>query len=289
MSSRSVTKRSSDASWSSSARDVMIADERGVSRMAVAVERYRFTVDQYHQMAEVGIFSPECRVELIDGEIFEMAPVGPWHSGVVNRLTHRFVTALGDRVVVHVQNPVGLDPRSEPQPDVMLLRPRADFYGAAHPGPEHALLLVEVADTSLAHDRGRKLPLYARAGVAAFWVGLVSLAIGAPMAWLTARTDLPGRRLIRGLIMASFVTPPFLGAFAWVMLAGPNAGLLNKLYRALTGAEDSLVNVFSMPGLIFVVAIYTFPYVFIMIANTLELIASELEDAASILGAGRLR
>src|SRR5881398_1078076 len=125
--------------------------------------------------------------------------------------------------------------------------------------------------------------------VLAFWVGLVSLAIGAPMAWLTARTDLPGRRLIRGLIMASFVTPPFLGAFAWVMLAGPNAGLLNKLYRALTGAEDPLVNVFSMPGLIFVVAIYTFPYVFIMIANTLELIASELEDAASILGAGRLR
>src|SRR6058998_29967 len=125
--------------------------------------------------------------------------------------------------------------------------------------------------------------------VLAFWVGLASLAIGAPMAWLTARTDLPGRRLIRGLIMASFVTPPFLGAFAWVMLAGPNAGLLNKLYRALTGAEDPLVNVFSMPGLIFVVAIYTFPYVFIMIANTLELIASELEDAASILGAGRLR
>src|SRR3989449_2671253 len=125
--------------------------------------------------------------------------------------------------------------------------------------------------------------------VLAFWVGLVSLAIGAPMAWLTARTDLPGRRLIRGLIMASFVTPPFLGAFAWVMLAGPNAGLLNKLYRALTGAEDPLVNVFSMPGLIFVVAIYTFPYVFIMIANTLELIASDLEDAASILGAGRVR
>src|SRR5213592_471481 len=125
--------------------------------------------------------------------------------------------------------------------------------------------------------------------VLAFWVGLVSLAIGAPMAWLTARTDLPGRRLICGLIMASFVTPPFLGAFAWVMLAGPNAGLLNKLYRALTAAQEPLVNVFTMPGLIFVVAIYTFPYVFIMIANTLELIASDLEDAASILGASRVR
>ncbi len=125
--------------------------------------------------------------------------------------------------------------------------------------------------------------------ILAFWVGLASLAIGVPMAWLSARTDLPGKRLIRGLMMASFVTPPFLGAFAWVMLAGPNAGFLNKLYRSLSGAEDPLVNIFSMPGLIFVVAIYTFPYVFIMIANTLDLIASDLEEAASILGAGRLQ
>ncbi len=125
--------------------------------------------------------------------------------------------------------------------------------------------------------------------VLAFWVGLASLAIGAPMAWLSARTDLPGKRLIKSLIMASFVTPPFLGAFAWVMLAGPNAGLLNKLYRSATGAEEPLVNIFSMPGLIFVVSLYTLPYVFIMIANTLELIASDLEEAASMLGAGRLQ
>lgn len=124
--------------------------------------------------------------------------------------------------------------------------------------------------------------------VMAFWVGLASLAVGAPLAWLTARTDLPGQSLIRGLIMASFVTPPFLGAFAWVMLAGPNAGLLNKIYRSVTGGEDPLFNIFSMPGLVFVVTIYTFPYVYIMIVNTLGLIASDLEEAASILGAGRL-
>lgn len=124
--------------------------------------------------------------------------------------------------------------------------------------------------------------------VLAFWVGLASIAIGAPLAWLTARTDVPGKVLIRGLVMASFVTPPFLGAFAWVMLAGPNAGLLNKLWRSLTGAEDALVNIFSMPGLVFVVTIYTFPYVYIMLANTLALIASDLEEAAAILGAGRL-
>jgi iron(III) transport system permease protein len=125
--------------------------------------------------------------------------------------------------------------------------------------------------------------------VLAFWVGLASLTIGIPMAWLSARTDLPGKRVIRALMMASFVTPPFLGAFAWVMLAGPNAGILNKLYRSLTGSEEPLVNIFSMSGLIFVVAIYTFPYVFIMVANTLDLIASDLEEAAAILGAGRIQ
>jgi iron(III) transport system permease protein len=124
--------------------------------------------------------------------------------------------------------------------------------------------------------------------VMAFWVGVVSVAVGAPVAWLTARTDVPGRALIRALVMASFVTPPFLGAVAWVMLAGPNAGALNRAWRSVTGSSSALVNIFSMPGLVFVVAIYTFPYVYVMIANTLELIASDLEEAAAILGAGRL-
>jgi iron(III) transport system permease protein len=124
--------------------------------------------------------------------------------------------------------------------------------------------------------------------VMAFWAGIVSVAIGAPLAWLTARTDLPGRRLLRALVMASFVTPPFLGAVAWVMLAGPNAGALNKLWRSLTGAEAAAVNIFTMTGLVFVVAMYTFPYVYVMIGNTLELIASDVEDAAAMLGAGRL-
>jgi iron(III) transport system permease protein len=155
---------------------------------------------------------------------------------------------------------------------------------------------------SVSSERGVTLAHYARVFadpqlqkalwntvVLAFWSGLVSVAIGAPMAWLSARTDLPASRAIRSLIMASFVTPPFLGAFAWVMLAGPNAGYLNKLYRSITGSEGPLLNIFTMPGLIFVVAIYTFPYVYIMIANTLGLIASDLEEAASIHGANRAR
>jgi iron(III) transport system permease protein len=123
--------------------------------------------------------------------------------------------------------------------------------------------------------------------VLAFWTGLASVAVGAPLAWLTARTDVPARKLIRALVMASFVTPPFLGAFAWVMLAGPNAGLVNGVWRQLTGSADPLVNIFTMTGLVFVVTMYTFPYVYIMLANTLALIASDLEDAAAIHGAGR--
>ena len=113
------------------------------------------------------------------------------------------------------------------------------------------------------------------------------MIIGALLAWLVTRTDLPWKKPIRALVMASFVTPPFLGAFAWTLLAGPNAGSLNKLYRSVTGSEDALFNIFSMSGLIFVMALYSFPYVFSMIANVCELISSDLEDAAEILGANK--
>ena len=115
------------------------------------------------------------------------------------------------------------------------------------------------------------------------------MIIGALLAWLVTRTDLPWKKPIRALVMASFVTPPFLGAFAWTLLAGPNAGSLNKLYRAVTGSEEALFNIFTMPGLIFVMALYSFPFVFSMIANVCELISSDLEDAAEILGANKWR
>jgi iron(III) transport system permease protein len=112
--------------------------------------------------------------------------------------------------------------------------------------------------------------------------------IAAPMGWLVARTDLPLTRTIRALVTASFATPPFLGAVAWEILAAPNSGLLNQLYRTVTGApqDEYLLNIYSLPGLIFVIACYTFPYVFVLIANALDRIPGDLEDASSILGAG---
>ena len=112
--------------------------------------------------------------------------------------------------------------------------------------------------------------------------------VAAPMGWLVARTDMPMTGLIRALVTASFVTPPFLGAIAWEILAAPNSGLLNQLYRFLTGApqDEYLLNIYSLPGLIFVISCYTFPYVFVLIANALDRIPSDLEDASAVLGGG---
>jgi iron(III) transport system permease protein len=117
-------------------------------------------------------------------------------------------------------------------------------------------------------------------------VGVVCCLVAAPIAWLVARTDMPMRGTVRTLIMASFVTPPFLGAIAWELLAAPNSGLLNKLYRHITGAsaDEALFNIYSLGGLIFVICCYTFPYVFVLVANALDRIPGELEDASSMLG-----
>ncbi|HEY5380037.1 MAG TPA: iron ABC transporter permease [Pseudolabrys sp.] len=113
--------------------------------------------------------------------------------------------------------------------------------------------------------------------------------VAAPMGWLVARTDLPFSGVIRALVTASFVTPPFLGAIAWELLAAPNSGLLNKIFRAVTGAEQDvhLFNIYTLPGIIFVISCYTFPYVFVLVANSLDRTPGELEDASSILGGGR--
>jgi iron(III) transport system permease protein len=112
--------------------------------------------------------------------------------------------------------------------------------------------------------------------------------VAAPISWLVSRTDMPGRQTIRALVTASFVTPPFLGAVAWELMAAPNSGLLNQLYRAVTDADSDahLFNIYSLTGIIFVISCYTFPFVFVLVANALDTMPGELEDASAILGGG---
>lgn len=135
-----------------------------------APARHRISVDAFHRMGEVGILGGADRVELIDGQIIDMSPIGALHAAIVARLASYFSQRLGGVVVVWCQNPVRLDDASEPEPDIAILRPRADFYMTAHPGPTDVLQVIEVADTSLAYDLGTKVPLYARHGIPEAWV-----------------------------------------------------------------------------------------------------------------------
>ena len=138
--------------------------------MGMPLARHRFTVDQYHRMGEAGVFHEDDRVELIDGQIVEMTPIGAPHAACVDRLTRAFSRRVGDLAIVRVQSPVVLGPRAEPQPDLALLRPPIERYARAHPEPADVLLVVEVADTSPEYDRSVKIPLYARAGIPEAWL-----------------------------------------------------------------------------------------------------------------------
>jgi len=132
--------------------------------------RHRLTVADYYRMGEAGVFAPNARVELIEGEVIDMAPIGTRHGSAVKRLNAMLAAAVGSRAVVSVQDPLRLGDLSEPEPDLMLLKPRADFYADAHPTAADVLLLIEVADTSARYDREIKLPLYARHGVPEVWI-----------------------------------------------------------------------------------------------------------------------
>jgi Uma2 family endonuclease len=126
-------------------------------------------VADYYRMAEVGILRPDERVELIDGEIIDMPPVGSVHAGTVDQMAKILGDALGNQAIVRVQNPISLDDHSEPEPDIALLRRREDFYKSSHPTPDDILLVVEIAD-SLLFDRNIKVPLYARHGIVEVWL-----------------------------------------------------------------------------------------------------------------------
>ena len=138
--------------------------------MATQVIRRRFTANEYNLMAQAGILHEDDRVELLEGEIVEMAAIGSRHAACVKRLNRILSEGLGGRAIVGVQDPVRLGEHSEPQPDLTLLRPRPDFYSDSHPESSDVMLLVEVADTSEGYDREVKMPLYARYGIPEVWL-----------------------------------------------------------------------------------------------------------------------
>ena len=132
--------------------------------------QHRFSVKDYYRMAETGVLRPDARVELLDGKIIDMSPIGPFHGGVTDYLNEFFTAASRGRWRTRVQNSLRLDDHSEPQPDLVLARPAADFYRKRHPQPEDVFLLVEISDSTLEADRGEKLPAYGRAGIAEVWI-----------------------------------------------------------------------------------------------------------------------
>jgi Uma2 family endonuclease len=138
--------------------------------METEVTKKLFTVDDYYRMAEAGILNEDSRVELIEGEIIEMSPIGIRHASCVSRAIKFFMTMLGDRILLSPQNPVRLSKITEPQPDILLLKPRSDFYASKHPVAEDTFLVLEVSGTTLRYDRDRKIPLYAKSGVPEVWV-----------------------------------------------------------------------------------------------------------------------
>jgi len=134
-----------------------------------AARRY-FTVEEYHRMGEAGILREDDRVELIEGEILKMSPVGSRHAACVKRLNELFSRLLTSRAIVGIQDPILLNDSTEPQPDLTVLRRRDDFYAAAHPNAIDVQLLIEVAETSIAYDREGKLPIYAHAAIPEVWI-----------------------------------------------------------------------------------------------------------------------
>ena len=160
-------------------------------------------------MVEVGLLSEDSRVELIEGEIIEMTPIGSTHGGTVNRSSAFLNRKLGDAVILAVRNPIRLSDFSEPQPDLALLKPRKDFYSNAHPTPEDVLVVIEVADSSVNYDRNVKLPLYARAGIPEVWLMVLQKAVVEVHSQPINGKYHKLRRLKRGKTLMSQILPEF--------------------------------------------------------------------------------
>ena len=179
--------------------------------------RRRFTVSEYYAMADIGILAENDRIELLDGDLIVMPPIGDWHAASVNRFTNSLPLLLQARAIVCVQNPMRLDDNSEPQPDIMLLRWRDDFYQGGHPRPADVLLLIEVADTSIDYDRSDKLSAYARADI--------------PEVWIATRQD---RRI-------EAYTEPIEGEYSNVRYAVPGESIAPQAFPEVVLEVDRLI------------------------------------------------
>ena len=184
---------------------------------AAVPTRRRFTVAEYYAMADAGILSENDRVELLDGDLIVMPPIGNWHGAGVKFFNNTILPALQGRAIIAVQDPVRLDEHSEPQPDVMLLQWRDDFYRNGHPGPADVLLLIEVADSSAEFDRTVKLAAYAVAGI--------------PEVWIAARL---GRRI-------EVYTDPDAGSYATVRYHGPGETVSPQAFPDIAVPVDEII------------------------------------------------
>jgi Uma2 family endonuclease len=138
-------------------------------RMSVQT-KHRFNVTEYYRMAETGVLRPGARVELLNGEIIDASPIGPFHGSITKHLNQIFTVAAHGRWITQVQDPVRLDDYSEPEPDLALVKPVADFYRRCHPQPEDVFLLIEISDSTLEEDQGNKIRAYGRAGIMEVWI-----------------------------------------------------------------------------------------------------------------------
>lgn len=138
--------------------------------MSAKLERHLFTIDDYHQMIKTGILKKQHQVELIEGEILEMSPIGSRHASIVDRLNRSLNRQVGDSAIVRVQSPVIMNDLSEPQPDITVVRYKEDFYEQEHPQVQDIFLIIEISDTTTVYDRDIKIPVYASAGIQVVWL-----------------------------------------------------------------------------------------------------------------------
>lgn len=138
--------------------------------MTINARKRRFSVEEYHRLADLGILKEDDKVELVQGEIVEMSPIGPKHASTVNRIVRLLTNIFNAAYIISPQNPVQLGVDSEPEPDIVILREREDFYASAHPRAEDVIFIIEVADSTLQYDMEVKLPLYAQAGIVEYWI-----------------------------------------------------------------------------------------------------------------------